>query len=185
MTWERFKRAFLEKYFPQSARAAKEAEFLELKQGNLTVSAYAAKLESLAKYFRFFVNNVNEEYLCTRFVDGLKFELKRAVKPLRIHQFQELVEATKEIEAMDSEKKEHVGAGGPIRNNQEKFNKGKKPYQRPAGKGKGSEQNRYSGGKFNNQGNLPPLEEITCFKCNQKGHYANSCPEGAVKCWNC
>lgn len=23
-----------------------------------------------------------------------------------------------------------------------------------------------------------PLEEITCFKCGTKGHYANKCPKG-------
>lgn len=23
-----------------------------------------------------------------------------------------------------------------------------------------------------------PLEEITCFKCGSKGHYANKCPKG-------
>lgn len=23
-----------------------------------------------------------------------------------------------------------------------------------------------------------PLEEVTCFKCGTKGHYANRCPKG-------
>lgn len=23
-----------------------------------------------------------------------------------------------------------------------------------------------------------PLEEVTCFKCGQQGHYANKCPNG-------
>lgn len=23
-----------------------------------------------------------------------------------------------------------------------------------------------------------PLEEVTCFKCGNKGHYANKCPKG-------
>lgn len=32
----------------------------------------------------------------------------------------------------------------------------------------------------NAMGRLPPkpLEEVTCFKCGTKGHYANRCPKG-------
>ncbi|XP_073219686.1 uncharacterized protein [Cicer arietinum] len=43
LTWEAFKNKFLEKYFPKSARAGKEAQFLTLYQGNLTIAEYAAK----------------------------------------------------------------------------------------------------------------------------------------------
>ena len=38
VTWEAFKEVFLEKYFPQDVRNKKEMEFLELKQGNMTVA---------------------------------------------------------------------------------------------------------------------------------------------------
>lgn len=27
-------------------------------------------------------------------------------------------------------------------------------------------------------GHHKPLEEVTCFKCGTKGHYANKCPKG-------
>ncbi|XP_057418432.1 uncharacterized protein LOC130712626 [Lotus japonicus] len=50
----------------------------------------------------------------------------------------------------------------------------RKPYQRPADKvpfvGRG--------------GALVPKEEVVCFKCNQKGHYANGCGKEIV-CWKC
>lgn len=36
---------FVEKYFPEDVRSKKEIEFLELKQGNLTIAEYAAKSE--------------------------------------------------------------------------------------------------------------------------------------------
>jgi len=45
MTWVRFKNEFLRKYFPEDLRNKKEAEFLNSKQGNLSVAEYAAKYE--------------------------------------------------------------------------------------------------------------------------------------------
>lgn len=40
--------------------------------------------------------------------------------------------------------------------------------------------NHPEGGNENMAGRLPPkpLEEVTCFKCGTKGHYANRCPKG-------
>ena len=46
VTWEIFREEFLGKYFPADVCNKKEIEFLELKQGNMTVSEYAAKFES-------------------------------------------------------------------------------------------------------------------------------------------
>ena len=46
ITWDAFKYAFLEKYFPDYVKNKKEVEFLELKQGGLSVAEYAAKLRT-------------------------------------------------------------------------------------------------------------------------------------------
>lgn len=45
------------------------------------------------------------------------------------------------------------------------------PQQRPA---YNNNNNNNSGGAFVRR----PLEEVTCFKCGQQGHYANKCPNG-------
>ena len=37
MTWEEFRKLFMDKYFPVSARHAKARDFLELKQGTMMV----------------------------------------------------------------------------------------------------------------------------------------------------
>jgi len=50
ITWVRFKNEFLKKYFPEDLRNKKEAEFLNLKQGNLYVAEYAAKYEELLRF---------------------------------------------------------------------------------------------------------------------------------------
>ncbi|MCI81100.1 hypothetical protein A2U01_0102372, partial [Trifolium medium] len=46
ITWEMFKRKFLMKCFPADVKNKKVVEFMELKQGNMSVAEYAAKFES-------------------------------------------------------------------------------------------------------------------------------------------
>ncbi|MCI68462.1 GRAS family transcription factor, partial [Trifolium medium] len=45
-----FKREFWVKYFPADARNKKVVEFLELKQGNMSVAEYATKFEKLSAF---------------------------------------------------------------------------------------------------------------------------------------
>ena len=51
ITWAVFSREFLRKYFPEDVRGKKEIEFLELKQGTMSVNDYAVKFSELAKYY--------------------------------------------------------------------------------------------------------------------------------------
>ena len=46
-----FKREFLDRYFPEDVHGKKEIEFLELKQGNMSVTEYAAKFVELTKFY--------------------------------------------------------------------------------------------------------------------------------------
>src|ERR1044072_139357 len=98
----------------------------------MSVAEYAAKLESLAKHFRYFQGQMDEGYMCERFIDGLNYELHRAVQPLSLNQYQLLVEKTKGKEALDQtgktpqgHRKPQQGAGGPVRNGHGRSDKGK------------------------------------------------------------
>ncbi|XP_057416866.1 uncharacterized protein LOC130711297 [Lotus japonicus] len=161
----------------------------------MTVAEYASKLESLAKHFRYFRGQIDEGYMCERFIDGLSYELQRAVQPLELNRYQVLVEKTKGIEAIDNARgkyqglnKSNQGSGGPTRTNQGRDDQGKhykkKPYLRSQGEGAVSGSFYPSG-----ENNFAPrplsvsLEDVTCFKCNKKGHFANRCTEPV--CWNC
>ncbi|XP_050897675.1 uncharacterized protein LOC127104534 [Lathyrus oleraceus] len=95
LDWATFKQKFMDKYFPSSARYEKKAQFLRLYQGNMTISEYANKFDSLAKYFCYFRDHVDENYKCERFEKGLRHEIKESVEPLEIRQFQVLVEKRK------------------------------------------------------------------------------------------
>ncbi|XP_057426326.1 uncharacterized protein LOC130719734 [Lotus japonicus] len=180
ITWDSFKTAFLNKYFPDTARDDMENRFLRLKQGSMTVGEYAAKLESLSKYFRFFRVQVDEGYLCNRFMIGLRDEIEESVRPLGVRVFQQLVEKSREVEVMKNRRGNRQESGGPIRSGQKqagKTEKGragqKKPYHNATG--------RTSSTKV---GAKTPREDVTCFKCNEKGHYANECGK-EITCWKC
>ena len=50
MTWAEFQELFMGKYFPETARHMKTQEFLELKQGAMTVMDYVARFIELARF---------------------------------------------------------------------------------------------------------------------------------------
>ena len=73
MTWEEFQELFIGKYFPASARHAKAQEFLELKQGTMTVLEYVAKFIKLARFAYDYV--VIDLAKVRKFEDGLKLSI--------------------------------------------------------------------------------------------------------------
>ena len=91
MTWEVFKRLFLEKYIPEDVRNKKEMEFLELKQGNMIVAKYAAKFEELVRYFPHYQGRYGKSSKCVKFLNSLRLEVKQAVNYQGICQFPLLV----------------------------------------------------------------------------------------------
>ena len=74
MTWAEFQELFIGKYFPETARHAKAQEFLELKQGAMTVMDYVARFTKLARFA--------DDYVATdfakvrRFENGLKLSIR-------------------------------------------------------------------------------------------------------------
>ncbi|XP_057443794.1 uncharacterized protein LOC130735943 [Lotus japonicus] len=118
--------------------------------------------------------------LCNRFMIGLRDEIEESVRPLGVRVFQQLVEKSREVEVMKNRRGNRQESGGPIRSGQKqagKTEKGragqKKPYQNATG--------RTSSTKV---GAKTPREDVTCFKCNEKGHYANECGK-EITCWKC
>ena len=74
MTWGEFRELLMGKFFPASARHAKAWEFLELKQGNMTVLEYVAKFIELSRF--------GDDYVAIdmakvrKFEDGLKLSIQ-------------------------------------------------------------------------------------------------------------
>ena len=82
MTWAEFQELFIGKYFSDTARHAKAQEFLELKQGTMTVMEYVARFTELACYA--------DDYVATdmakvrRFENGLKLSIRGRIVSLRL-----------------------------------------------------------------------------------------------------
>ncbi|KAH1261894.1 hypothetical protein GmHk_02G004646 [Glycine max] len=74
VTWEVFKRVFLEKYFSEDIRNKKEMEFLELKQGNIIVVEYAAKFKEMVRYFPHYQGRDSGSSKCVKFLNGLRLK---------------------------------------------------------------------------------------------------------------
>ena len=88
----------------------KRKEFLELKQGSMSVTDYERKFVRLSKYARECVSS--EAIMCKRFEDGLNEDIKMFVGVLEIREFVVLVERACKAEELRKEKqKVDVGTG--------------------------------------------------------------------------
>ncbi|XP_020225122.1 uncharacterized protein LOC109807007 [Cajanus cajan] len=158
--WECFKRVFLEKYFPESVRHAKEAKFMRLHQGGMTVSEYAMKFEHPT---HFYSQGIAEAWKCWKFAEGLKYDLKRVVVPMAITEFPALVEKAKVVERLE---------GG---------NRGVKTAEGPAGSKKG-------GNQRNPYDRPQPLQgggaTLRCYRCVGP-HFVRDCPHTESRCFRC
>ncbi|CAJ2642437.1 unnamed protein product [Trifolium pratense] len=74
ITWEMFKGEFLRKYFPADIRNKKVVEFMELKQGNMSVAEYSVKFEELCAFSPHYNTVDAEEAKCVKFESEVKVE---------------------------------------------------------------------------------------------------------------
>ena len=89
MTWGEFKELFMGKYFSAAAKHAKAWEFLDLKQGTMTVMEYVAKFTELARFA--------DDYVATdlakvrKFEDGLKLSIRGKIVGLLLQDLDSMV----------------------------------------------------------------------------------------------
>ena len=96
MTWPEFHDLFMGRYFPATARHAKAQDFLELRQGTMTMMEYVARFTELA-YF-------SDDYVATdmakvrRFENGLELSIRGKIIGLHLQNMDSMVGTALTIE---------------------------------------------------------------------------------------
>ena len=183
ITWERFKEVFNEKYFPQSLRDEKEAEFIHLTQGKMSVTEYERKFEELSRFAPHLVDT--EARKAKRFQMGLKPEVRRLLSVLDLQTYSAVLQRA-EILARDEElaapsESKHMGYHRSekrpwVKNNQKKFDrwKGKKRHRNDDIEKKDFPLCDTCGRPH---GGVCFRKSGACFKCRKIGHFIQDCPE--------
>ncbi|KAA3470465.1 Retrotransposon protein [Gossypium australe] len=94
---------FRKKYISEWFIDQKRKEFLELKQGRMTMTEYERKFVRLNKYARECVST--EAIMCKRFEDGLNEDIRLLVGVLELKEFVVLVERACKAEELSKEKR--------------------------------------------------------------------------------
>ncbi|XP_058207681.1 uncharacterized protein LOC131320822 [Rhododendron vialii] len=112
MKWDRFKEVFNTMYFPPSVKEQMIAEFLNLQQGNMTVTEYAAKFTRLSRFATYVVDT--EDRKARKFEGGLKDDFKTKVKLLKLPTYAEVLDRALILESDEKElakRRDHKRAG--------------------------------------------------------------------------
>ena len=96
VTWDQFRQAFTDRFYPRSYQDAKIEEFFRLEQRSLTVTEYQLRFLELVKLVPMIQEN--EEHKCKRFMAGLNFRIKVHLAWASQNNFGELVEAALKVE---------------------------------------------------------------------------------------
>ncbi|XP_020992705.1 uncharacterized protein LOC110278786 [Arachis duranensis] len=170
--WEVFQTAFYRKYFPESARQAKEMELMQLKQGFMSVAEYTNKFKELCRFSRVCQGDPEtfESWRCIKYQKGLKDNIMTAVAPMKIRVFSDLVNKARVVEeyakTVAASKDTHGG----------RSSRGRGKYFHPRGQSfkRGGYTPQGQGGfRKNNQNQFQWL-----LKCGLPGHIARDCPRG-------
>ena len=114
------------KYFPDTARHAKTQEFLELKQGTMTVMDYVARFTELTHFA--------DDYVATnmakvrRFENGLKLSIRGRIIGLRLQDMDSMVGIALTIERKieDARSTQDVGVSSKRKESQSSSSSRKK-----------------------------------------------------------
>ncbi|XP_048630695.1 uncharacterized protein LOC125604315 [Brassica napus] len=168
------------RYVPAYYQRDLHKRFRKLSQGTRTVEEYYEEFESLRNKLK---TRETQETLMAQFMDGLQDRIARKVERQQYETFHNLLHFA--VQAEQHIKRKNASTA-----------RGKGTWTQPASKGvdKGKsvdEENRFKKNQTEpsksgpsdqgkTQGQNQRTRDITCFKCQGKGHYARDCPNKRV-----
>ncbi|XP_058185904.1 uncharacterized protein LOC131303129 [Rhododendron vialii] len=163
ITWARFVKAFNDRYCPVTYRFQQEADFINLKQGSMSVAEYEAKFNALSAYATDMVNI--EEKKGRRFRGGLEDNVRTRMTIYKEKGYADLIETTKMI---GKDVEELFSQGEGKQQGSQSYEASKPSF------GKGS----------SSSGRGTPFK---CYRCGSPDHRMRDCPESGkgFKCFRC
>ncbi|XP_057465723.1 uncharacterized protein LOC130755341 [Actinidia eriantha] len=189
MTWTDFESTFEDQYFPEAYRDELREQFEKLVQGDMTVSEYAIKFQSLSRFAPDLVNT--EAKKCKRFENGLNPSFRLYVISQRIRNFSDLLDCARRVEPKKEQRKEFKGSWEPrqmsVGTSSTTSGSFSKKRQRDSTQGSVGQQSfgasiPASSSNPSNPGRISK-SQIVCHRCNQPGHIRSECPQRV--CYNC
>ena len=171
MTWAEFQELFMGKYFSDTLRHAKAPEFLELKQGTMTVMDYVARFTELAR----FADNYAATNMAKvrRLENGLKLSIWSRIVGLRLQDMDSMVGTALTIkrEIKDTHSTRDTGVSSKRKESQSSSSSGKK--QR-ASSSRGFQRDHSSQGHIRVAGQAG---QMVCCHCQQPEHMRRDFPQ--------
>ncbi|XP_070026626.1 uncharacterized protein [Nicotiana sylvestris] len=186
LTWDDFVKSFRAKYVPPIYCDAKKKEFLNLKQGSMSIAEYQQNFLRLSPYAKGIIDGERDK--CRRFEEGLNGYIRKSVAIFQLEDFSKLISAALTWERIDKEEASR---------RENRFRKGNSDYGGPSKKGKFDYFNTESTHKSlhhkQNKSNFSTASTPsyaqgkthtpTCAQCG-KNHYG-ACRRASSACFNC
>ncbi|KAG7594094.1 Zinc finger CCHC-type superfamily [Arabidopsis thaliana x Arabidopsis arenosa] len=177
-TWSDMKYLLRLRYVPEQYHRDLQKRFRKLSQGTRSVDEYFEEFEKLMNSLEL---EESEEALMAQFIDGLQERIQRKVERAQYSGLHELLHLAAQVEQQIKRKTNFTSRNKTSQtwasSSSKPVDKGKNVEIDSRFKKNNAETfktNRPEQGKFPN--NNSRTRDITCFKCQGRGHYARDCP---------
>ncbi|KAA0040695.1 pol protein [Cucumis melo var. makuwa] len=189
ITWQQFKESFYAKFFSASLRDAKQQEFLNLEQGDMTVEQYDAEFDMLSRFAPEMI--ATEAARADKFVRGLRLDIQGLVRAFRPATHADALRLAVDLSLQERANSSKAAGRGSTSGQKRKAEQHPVPVPqrnfRPGGEFRRFQQKPFEAGEAARGKPLCTtcgkhhlgrclFETRTCFKCRQEGHTADRCP---------
>ncbi|XP_070045517.1 uncharacterized protein [Nicotiana tomentosiformis] len=167
LTWDDFVKEFRAKYVPPVYCDAKKKEFLNLRQGSMSIAEYQQNFLRLSRYVGGIIDGERDK--CRRFEEGLNGYIQKSVTILQLEDFSKLISAALTWERIDKEEASR---------RENKFRKGNSDYGGPSKKGKFNYSKTESAQKSSyHKHNKPNFSTVSTPSYGQGKTYTRTCAQ--------